>query len=226
MKERYLLADAGVLISLTHSCLENILEFLHEEVGLKIIIPKSVEEEVIGRPLKRQVRKYLYSALRIKNKIDRGIIEVVETDLHKETEDIMKEANNMYYIRGKPLHLVDYGESEMLALAKKLDMNYLGLDERTMRMLIEAPLELKKHLQEEFRVNVMVNRNNFQKFQEKVRDMRIFRSSELAIAAYEKGYFKWFENLEKPAFESALYKIRYSGCAISLEEIHKYMQGA
>lgn len=226
MKEKYILADAGVLISLTSSCLESVLRFLHERTDLTLIIPPSVEREAVRRPIERQVKKYLFSALRIKNHIEDGIIKVVEDRLDEETKRIMDLANNMYYIRGRPLKLIQYGESEMVALARKLDIGYVAIDERTMRLLIENPPALKTHIEEEFRINVMTNKKNYDQLGEMLRGIKVFRSSEFVMLAYELGYFDRFHQLKESAFLSALYKVKYAGCAISFEEIDAYIRGS
>ena len=135
---------------------------------------------------------------------------------------VMNAANNMYFARGKPLRLVQQGETEMVALSKTLGVEYILIDERT-AMLIEAPLKLKEHLETEFKANVMVNKDNLKELSSRISRFQALRSSELVMLAYEKGYFKNFEKLQREALEAALYKIKYSGCAISFDEIFDYM---
>jgi hypothetical protein len=43
------------------------------------------------------------------------------------------------------------------------------------------------------------------------------------MLAYEKGYFKSFGRLQTEALEAALYKVKYSGCSISFDEIMDYV---
>lgn len=225
MKMRDVIVDAGVLISLTSGCLDNLLYFYHEKFGLRFIIPPSVEREVIGRPLNDRIRKYLFSAIRIKNAIDDGVVVVVDAKLEDKMQSLMQEANNLFFVRGKPLRLIHKGEAEMLVLAKELGVEYILIDERTTRMLIEAPIPLKKHLAEEFRVNVMVNKKNLQSLVSQIGPLRAIRTSELVMLAHEKGFFKNYGEMHKDALEAALFKIKYSGCSVGFREIKEYMSG-
>ncbi|MBN1169972.1 hypothetical protein JXA56_03025 [Candidatus Micrarchaeota archaeon] len=217
------LVDAGVLISLTSSCLDNMLYFFAEKHKVRFIIPPSVEQEVVGRPLQSKIKRYLFSALRIQAAIDDGIIVVVDAEVKEKTAKLMKAANNLFYIKGKPLHLIDPGESEMLILAKELGVEYILIDERTTRMLIEAPLKLKDHLADEFKVNVIVNKKNFQYLTAEISALRALRTSELVMLSYENGYFLDFQSLQPAILEAVLYKIKYAGCSVGFREIKEYL---
>jgi hypothetical protein len=223
MKTRDVLCDSGALISLTAACLDNLLYYFHESHHVRFIIPPSVEYESVRRPLESNLRKYLFSAIRIKNAIDDGVVVMVDASVGEQSKRLMNAANNMFFVRGKPLCLIQAGESEMLALAKAVGIEYILIDERTTRMLIEAPLKLKEHLEYEFGVNVMVNKDNLKFLTSEISPLRAIRSSELAMLAYEKGYFRHFKKLQKAALEAALYKLKYSGCSISYAEINSYL---
>ncbi len=224
-KTHDVLVDAGVLISLTSSCLDNILYMFAEKHHLRFIIPPSVRDEVITRPLEHNIKKYLFSALRIKSAIDDGIVVVVDANVSGKAKALMDRANNMYFVRGRPLRLIQMGEAEMLALAKELAVEYILIDERTTRMLIEAPLILKKHLEEEFDTNIMVSRKNLESLTSQISPLRALRSSELVMLAYENGYFSHFGSQKNNVLEAALYKIKYSGCSISYKDIQEYLSG-
>jgi len=220
---REVLCDSGSLISLTASCLDNILYFFAENAHLKFVIPPSVEYETVKRPLEANTRKHLFSAIRIKDAIEDGVVVVVDAKVENEAKRIMDSANSMFYIKGKPLRLIQFGESEMLALARELSVDTIMLDERTARLLIEAPFRLKEHLEKEFNVNVMVNKSTYRELSSRISALSAIRSSELVMLAYEKGYFKNFVNLEDEALEAALYKMKFAGCSISFDEIAQYM---
>jgi hypothetical protein len=220
---RDILCDSGVLISLTAGCLDNILYFFAEHHKMRFVIPPSVEYESVTKPLQSDLRKHLFSAVRIKDAIDDGVVVVVDADVENQTRKIMNSANNLFYVKGKPLHLIHQGESEMLALAIELGIENILIDERTTRMLIEAPFKLKEHLESEFNVNVMVNKNSFRELSSQISSLKALRSSELVMLAYENGYFKSFSHLQREALEAALYKMKFSGCSISFDEIQNYM---
>ena len=222
MKEKHVLADASTLISLTSSCLLHSLKFFHEKFGVRFFIPQSVEYEAVTRPLSLKVKIHRFSALRIKKMINEDLIHVVEDNLEKETRELMKLGNSVFYARGKPLNLFHKGEVEMLALARKLDMGSLLMDERTTRILIEEPDALRMHLQHEFKTNILINRNNLSKFLSGLSHMEVVRSTELIYLAYKNGFFSNYDELEAEAAEAALYKLKYSGCAISFKELEEY----
>jgi Xaa-Pro aminopeptidase len=226
MESHDILCDSGALISLTAACLDGLLYFFHENYHVRFIIPPSVEYESVRRPLESNLRKYLFSAIRIKNAIDDGVVVKVDADIATQTNRLMDTANNMFFARGKPLQLIQPGETEMVALARTLGIEYILIDERTTRMLIEAPLKLKEHLEKEFEVNILVNKDNLKSLTSEISPLRALRSSEMVMLAYEKGYFRNFQKLQRDALEAALCKIKYSGCSISYEEINSYVSTA
>ncbi|MEW6721875.1 MAG: hypothetical protein AB1324_01290 [Candidatus Micrarchaeota archaeon] len=223
---RDILCDSGVLISLTAGCLDSILYFFAEKHDMRFVIPPSVEYESVTRPLQSDLKKHLFSAIRIKDAIDDGVVVVVDAKVEDQTRRLMNAANSMFYIKGKPIRLIHTGESEMLALALELGIDNILIDERTTRMLIEAPFRLKEHFEQEFDVNVMVNKGSYRDLESKISSLKAIRSSELVMLAYENGYFKSFGKLEREALEAALYKMKYSGCSISFEEISSYVMMA
>lgn len=223
MKTHDVLCDSGALISLTGACLDQLLYFFFENHRVRFIIPPSVEYESVRRPLDSNLRKYLFSAIRIKHALEDGVVVKIDANVQSQASRLMGLANNMYFIRGNPMRLIQEGESEMLALAKALGIEYILIDERTTRMLIEAPLKLKEHLEREFGVNVMVNKDNLKALTAEISPLRAIRSSELVMLAYEKGYFRSYGRLQRQALEAALYKMKYAGCSISFDEIGAYL---
>lgn len=224
MKTRDIVCDSGSLITLTSSCLDRLLYFFAEKHNVRFMIPKAVEHETVGRVLDENIRKHIYSALRIRQAIDDGIIARVDADVSLQGSRLMNAANNLFYVKGKPLRLIQEGEAQMLALSRSVGVDYLLMDERTTRMLIEAPIRLKTHLEQEFGVNAMVNKENLRRLSSELSGLRTLRSSELAMLAFEKGYFDDMESRKIDMLEAALYKMKYSGCSISFDEIKSYME--
>lgn len=221
--EKYILCDSSSLISLTDICLEGILRFFHKN-NILFIIPPSVEYEIITRPLNMKMKAYQFSAMRLKKLLDDEVLMKVEAETDAPAKEILELTNSIFFAKGKPMHMVDMGEAEMIALAKSLRISTLLMDERTTRMLVEAPFEIKDHLEEELRINVMVNSSHLQKFSDIVSGMRVIRSSELVIVAYEKGYFDSFGSDKKKMLEAALYKTKFSGCSVRFDEIEEFMR--
>lgn len=218
-----ILCDSSSLISLTDACLDDLLHFFSKKFNTRFIIPPSVEYESITRPLETHTRQYAFSALRIKKALNEGSIVKLDMDVKSLTEEILNLTNNLLYIRGKPFKLVHMGEAEMIALAKVLEIKTILIDERTTRMLIEAPFRIKEHLESEFNVNIMLNGNALRKFSDITKDMQAIRSSELVILGYEKGFFDSYKELKRDAIEAALYKLKFSGCSIRFDEVEEFM---
>ncbi|MCX6775253.1 MAG: hypothetical protein NT130_00145, partial [Candidatus Micrarchaeota archaeon] len=125
-------------------------------------------------------------------------------------------------IAGQPLKLIHEGETETLAIAIDLGLENVLIDERTTRMLIEAPLEMKVHMEMEFQKRIDINERNLNQFLDMTRNLNLFRSAELAVIGYEKGFFKDYGEMEKRAIESALYGLKFAGCSISFNEIEEF----
>ncbi len=221
-----LLCDSSALISLTDSCLLDVVYLFTEKYSIDFIIPPSVEIEMVKRPLSIKMKAYQLSAMRLNEAIKRHVLVKVNADTGQEGRRILELANKIFFSAGKPIHLIDLGEAEMIALAHKLRINTLFMDERTTRMLIEAPFQLKDHLEKELKVSVMINEENYQFFTDYTSDMNVVRSVDLVALAYNEGYFdEKFGSDSFKAFSASLYKLKYSGCAVSFEDIENYLRG-
>jgi len=215
--------DSSSLISLGDSCVIDMMYFLHDNHGVRFMVPPSVIDESINNPLKKEIKEYYASVRRIEKLKDDKIIEVTEPE-PDETNKILDMTNHLLFVQWKPLHLVHYGESEVLAAARHNKDNMILMDERTTRMLIESPFVLKTHMEKEFRINIMIERNNMINFSNLTKGMEVIRSSEIAVIAYEHGYFDNFGPKKKKAIEAILYELKYSGCAIHMSEIAEYVK--
>jgi len=211
------ICDASSLISLSDTCYLNILKLFKKQV--RFIIPRSVEYEAITRPMK--IRQYSLHAHRLRRLIKDKNMDIIE-DNRTLLNDIMNTGNNIFYRKGKPIHLIDKGECGMIACTIESDIRYMLIDERTTRTLVEAPDVLKKHFEKEFHVHISTNIENLEKFTQMTKNLKILRSSELLIFAYKKGYFNSFSN-PKTVLKSALYRLKYTGCSLSFEEIDDYI---
>lgn len=224
MKNKDVLCDSSSLISLGDSCLDNVFYFLHEKFGVRFLIPPEVEYEVVTRPLSGGLFQYYFSALKMQKAIhDKVLATVPRSDNEPLTGQILEAANNLFFIRGGAMRLVHPGEAGMIAAAKQLGISTILIDERTTRMLIEAPDALKKHLEGEFGVHAMVNRKNLERLAELTKGLNVIRSCELLVLAYEHGFLDRFPEKQK-ALEAGLYRVRFSGCSLSLHEIQEFVK--
>ena len=219
-----IVCDASSLISLTDSCFVHVVYFLKKKYSGRFIIPPSVEKECVEQPM--QIRNYALHAIRLKRAIAEGMIDVVDAKpgAINGAEEIRFAANNLFYSSGTPIRLLHQGESDVISLALDLGVDNLLMDERTARMLVEDPESLRQHLEHELGRPVTINEDNMAQFSRATRRLRFFRSSELILLAYEKGYFSDYGDLERAAVEASLYKLKYAGCAIGFGEIGEYVR--
>lgn len=204
------------------------LTFITEKCNITFIIPDEVEYECIVHPLNIHTQEYALSALRIKNALENGVLTKIKSDpqIIKKRDEILAFANNIFFMHGRALTLVQRGEAEMLALAYTLETKQLLMDERTTRLLIEAPFKIKEHFEVEFRTNVMVNTENLDKFNDIVKGMEVARSAELISVAYAHGFFTEYKKLAKEVYIATLYRLKYSGCSIRYDEIEELAKTA
>jgi len=219
--EDSIVCDSSSLLSLSDSCLLWIISGMIGRFTGRFIISKAVEYESAIRPL--EMKSHTLGAIRVKKLLLDNVIKVVDTPNSKRlTSEILSLGNNLFYIAGQPLKLIHEGETETLAIAIDLGLKNVLIDERTTRMLIEAPLEMKAHMEMEFHRSVDMNERNLSQFLDMTRNLNLFRSAELAVIGYEKGFFKDYGEMEKRAIESALYGLKFAGCSISFSEIEEF----
>ncbi|MCC7552583.1 hypothetical protein KO317_02870 [Candidatus Micrarchaeota archaeon] len=221
MGQQAIICDASSLISLTDSGFLWVLYNFKKRNNIFFMVPQKVKYECITRPL--GIKKYAMHAIRLQDAVNDEIINVADLNVEKEGIEVMEIANNIFFSKGKPIHLVDAGEAEMIALTKKLGIENLLIDERNTRMLIENPEDLKKQQERELKVSITYNKKNLEIFKNIVKNLFVFRSSEVLGIAYEKGMFNKFQGIEKQALEAGLNSLKFNGCSISFEEVGKLM---
>ena len=211
------LCDSSSLIALAETCNVEALEHLTQRTKAHFLITAGVRDEIIARPL--NIRQYAFSAVRLRNMVERGVLEVVDADAAK-TEGIMADANGAYAVGGRTATILHRGEAECLACAK----GALLIDEKTTRLLVEDPEKLRASMEVEYRQSVKVDRQRITSFREKTKGTAIIRSSELLAIAHKKGFFFGFGERADEAFHAALYSLRQSGCSISGHELEEYQK--
>ncbi len=217
-----IICDSSSLISITDSCFIHTLYLLQKSFDGQFIIPPSVQYECVDHP--RRVRMHAIYALRLARAVKDGILKVVAPRDKGLMGQLLTLANNSFMVEGKPLELIQEGETECLALAIETGVRDLLVDERTTRVLIESPDEFTAHLRQEFGPRLKVNSENLETFLSLCHSLRFYRSNEIVLLAYEKGYFRDYGPMETEALEAALYRIKYSGCALTASEIEEGMQ--
>ena len=222
MTQKVLIFDSGSLISLSINGLLEELKKLKKIFNGEFIITKEVKKEVVDNPIK--IKMYELEALKIQNLIDEGCLNmpdkigITDKEITNLMFKLMNFANTMFIGNRNEIQLIQQGETSCIALSKILNekkiKNVLVVDERTTRMLVEKPENLKELLEKKMHTNVKLKESNFKEFN----GFKIIRSTELIYIAYKKGLI----NLRgKEVLDALLYALKFKGCAISSEEIEE-----
>ena len=225
-----LVFDSGPIISLALNGLLGMLPELKKAYNGSFLIPPSVKVEVVDRPL--TTRKFGFEARRVNHLIMENVLEVVAHErAHSRMNDLLNAANNCFVAHQTPLQLLQSAEVEVLALARELHADAVVIDERTTRMLIEAPEHLQKLLEHRLDTTVSLQRSALERFRALLGEVTIFRSVELVTVAFDLGLLDRYQitsqknNRERhDLLESLLWALKLSGCAISEYNIQQILK--
>lgn len=214
--------DAGPVISLTTNNLLWVLDYLKEHFNGDFYIPQGVKHELVDKPLSS--KRFKFEALQVDFRIRKSVLSVIETPKIKMlAEELLHLGNHVFKTKGNWLRIVHYAEMEALATAILMNSSAVVIDERTTKLLVEEPSALQKTLQKTLRSRVFVDKKNLDKIHNWIKNIKILRSVELVLIAYEKGildkYLMEGESSRKTLLESLLWGVKLHGCAISRREI-------
>jgi len=213
--------DSSTLISFSETCLINALYFLKENASVKFLATPAVQREVVATPM--GIRRFEFSALRIKKLFDDHVVEALTTpNLKAQTQKVLSLSNNLFFVHGHPLPLVQLGEAECVAAFEGASINAMAVDEKTVRSLIEAPEKFSEQVASEYSARVEIDLEKLAEWKAITRDIKSVRSAELLSVAAQNGFFSDYGNAKGEAIASALYSLRNSGCAISSLELLEY----
>ena len=217
--------DSSSLISISQSCLINLLRGLKGQGNITFAVPKSVFLEVVENPLR--IKRFELNAVRLQKAFEQGWLEVKALDSEHSAlaEEIGAKANHLLYMDRKPITLIHRAEMESLALLKQLDSNLLVIDERTTRTIIESPKQIKGLIERRKNRSVDLNEKNADALQRMFSSLNIVRSAEFVALAFERKLLEADLPLSRQSLEAALYAVKYAGCAVSSAEIEKFMAG-
>ena len=128
-------------------------------------------------------------------------------------------SNSLLVSHKKPVRMIQIGEASCLALGKLLNEkgieNVISVDERTTRILVEKPQNLKDLLEKKLHTRIEIKNNSFGYF----KDFKIIRSSEILYVAWKKEMIEI--NDGELLLDALLYAVKFKGCAISFDEIEE-----
>ncbi len=219
---KYLVFDAGPLISLTMNGLLQVIENLKKNFLGEFIITSSVKYEVVDRPIK--VKRYKLEAIKIQDLIDKKVLKIAENlipedKLRRETQKILRNSDSVisYHSDGKKIKILQEGEASCLAFCNLIGADsMIVIDERTTRFLIEKPEKLEELMEKKLHTNLDFNSSI------SFRNYKIIRSAELLYIAYKKDLTGLAKN--KDSLDAMLYGVKFKGTAISVKEIEAIKQ--
>lgn len=218
---KYLIFDAGPIISLTLNGMLPILEKLKEVFDGEFVMTPTVKNEVVDRPMK--IKKFKLEAIQVQDLIDKGIFKLSDElipnqKLDQEVKRILKIVNGVLRTSqsGEKIEILHKGEAECLAFSQicKCD-NVIVIDERTTRMLTEAPKSLEKMMEKKLHTPLEAQLPLL----DELKRFRFIRSAELLFIAYKKGLIPIKNN--RDLLDALLYGVKFKGCAISSTEVEE-----
>ncbi|NPE26822.1 hypothetical protein HNV12_02350 [Methanococcoides sp. SA1] len=218
---KYLIFDAGPIISLTMNGMLPVIEKLKTVFDGEFILTPSVKREVVDRPMK--IKKYKLEAMQVQDMISRGVFKmskdvVPNPMLEKETRKILKTANGVLRTTNtnEKINIIHDGEASCLAFANlcKCD-SVIVIDERTTRMLTEAPHDLEKMMERKLHTPL----NATLSLLDGLKKFKFIRSAELLFMAHKKDLIG--NKKDRNWIDALLYGVKFKGCAISSREIEE-----
>ena len=236
---KYLIFDAGPIISLTMNGMLPLIEKLKEVFDGEFVLTPAVKREVVDKPMK--IKKFKLEALRVNDMIERGVFRmsgdiVPDVKLNREMKRILKVVNGILRVTAtkEKIKIVHEGEAACLAFSKLCGTeNVIVIDERTTRMLTEAPGNLEKMMERKLHMPLDVDLKSLGELKE----IKFIRSAELLYVAFKKGLVMPTHNSvpsklgtskevpsssgkkSKELLDALLYGVKFKGCAISSVEI-------
>jgi hypothetical protein len=192
-------------------------------------LPKAVESELIEKPLKS--KKFKFEALQVARTIKQNVWTIAESPkISLLAEELMNLANHTFRAKGNWLNIVHYAEMEVIATAVIMNSQAVVIDERTTKLLIEDPQYAARVLERKTGSRVFVDKQSVEKLQKWTKNIKVLRSAEFVMMAYEKGVLNEYvldgndlgaKDTRKTLVESLLWGLKLRGCAISRQELNE-----
>ncbi len=220
--------DTGPIISLTTNNLLWILKPLKQIYKGNFYLTKPSKYELVDHPI--ATKRFKFEAIQVMEIIKNGTLEVIDSvEIHQKALQLLDSANHAYVSSKKNLVIVQHAEMECLSAASTNESDTLVIDERTTRLLIEGPHFLQKILSDRLNIKVDIDHSALSNFKKLLnRDIKIIRSSELVVLAFELGildnYLADIPNARKVLLESILWGVKLHGCSISRLEIEQIIK--
>ena len=223
---KYLIFDAGPIISLTMNGMLPVIEKLKNVFDGEFVLTPAVKREVVDRPMK--IKKFKLEAIQVEDFIRRGVFKmsgdiVPQGKLEKETKRILKVANGVLRTTHgrKKMEIIQGGEASCLAFSNLCGAeNVIVIDERTTRMLSEAPEDLERMMEKKLHLPLDAELSLLKE----LKGFKFIRSAELLYVAFKKNLIG--VERSRDLLDALLYGVKFKGCAISSKEIDEIVRYA
>lgn len=198
-----------------------IIEKLKGVFDGEFILTPHVRNEVVDRPMR--IKKFKLEAIQVNDMIERGIFKmstkvIPNQKLDKEIKQILKTTNGVLRATQtkEKIKIVHEGEASCLAFSNLCGADsVIVIDERTTRMLTEAPQDLEKMMERKLHTPLDAELPLLSK----LKKFKFIRSSELLFIAYKKDLIQIKKT--KDLLDALLYGVKFKGAAISSTEIEE-----
>ena len=219
--------DAGPVISLTMNNLLWLLEPLKKKFRGNFLITPWIRYELVEKPL--GTKRFEFEALQVLYYIKNNILKIADNEEIREKTNVMLELANNSFLSGEhPIKIVQRGEVEALATSIVHKSDAFVVDERTLRLLVEDPEKLKNILQGKLHSRISIDKNVLDEFRKMAKDVKIIRSVELVLIAYESGMLdKFLPDTSEPnrvLLDAVLWGMKIDGCSVSKKEINQLIK--
>lgn len=206
-----IVCDASSIITLSSNCLLGILEKFK---NIEFVIPPAVRKEAVDTPINS--KRHGFDAMRNGKGIGK-IIKVLDTD--SELRDkLLRLSNSVFVSKNRNFKIVHRGEIDMIAVAKKHGIQTILIDEKNTKLLIENRPLLKKMIERRTGRKIEINQEIEEELAKEFEGLFIIRSSELVAEAVKQNMIEW-PYPKRRILQSALYALKFKGCAITEGEI-------
>lgn len=217
--------DSGPIINLAMNNILWLLEPLENKFDGKFYIGKKVKEELIDYPLKK-TKKFRFEALQTLKLVDKKIINIYPKKHIRLESELLRLFNSVFLINGRNLNVVHGGEVEAVAIAIRSRADALVIDERTTRLILENPKVMAKIFSRRLHAKIKINNNSLKKIKSLTKGLKMIRSVELVVYAYEQGLLNKYlpsslRNPKKTLLEAVVWGIKLHGCSMTIKEINE-----
>ncbi|MBR9681339.1 MAG: hypothetical protein GOV00_00910 [Candidatus Altiarchaeota archaeon] len=206
-----IVCDASSIITLSSNCL---LWLLKRFENIEFVIPPYVKKESVDVPLKG--KRHGFDAMRNGNSIGNGLT-ILESDAALR-DNLLNLSNSVFVSKNRSFKIVHRGEIDMIAVAKKHQINTLLVDEKNTRLLIEDRVRLKNLMERRTHRKIEINKEVEERLAKELDGLFVLRSSELVAEAVKRNIIDWPYS-KRQLLRNALYALKFKGCAITEGEI-------